>query len=160
MLPSLRNALIAAVARKNANSGGRSRKASRGMTLIEIMVVVVIISLVAGVVGVSVLQRLGDAQKKIAGTQVKQLSEALDLFKLSTNHYPNSGEGLQALVTPKDNMAPFLPEVPQDPWGNDYGYRFPGQHNQGRFDLWSNGPDGAEGGGDDITNWDQSAETR
>lgn len=127
------------------------------MTLIEIMVVVVIISLVAGVVGVSVLQRLGDAQKKLAATQLKNVSEALDLYKLSTNRYPSTAEGLDALIKPKDNISPFLPSEPKDPWGYSFGYRYPGQHNQGSFDLWSNGPDGTEGGGDDITNWDQSA---
>ena len=126
------------------------------MTLIEIMVVVVIISLVAGVVGVSVLQRLGDAQVRLAQTQLKNVSEALDLYKLSTNRYPSSAEGLDVLVKPKEGMSPFLPTEPKDPWGNSYGYRYPGQHNQGSFDLWSNGSDGAEGGGDDVTNWDQS----
>lgn len=141
----------------NQGQARKRQRRERGMTLIEIMVVVVIISLVAGVVGVSVLQRLGDAQKKLAITQLKTVSEALDLYKLSTNRYPSTAEGVDILVKPKDNMSPFLQSDPRDPWGNAYGYRYPGQHNQGSFDLWSNGPDGAEGGGDDITNWDQSA---
>ncbi len=134
------------------------RALQRGMTLIEIMVVVVIISLVAGVVGVSVLQRLGDAQRKLAFTQIHQLADALDLYRLSTNKYPNSSEGLQALVAPKDNVRPFLPNVPKDPWGNDYVYVYPGVHNPGGFDLMSYGPDGVAGGGDDVGNWDQTSE--
>lgn len=134
------------------------RAAQRGMTLIEIMVVVVIISLVAGVVGVSVLQRLGDAQRKLAFTQIHQLADALDLYRLSTNKYPSTSEGLQSLVTPKDNVRPFLPNVPKDPWGNDYVYVYPGVHNPGGFDLMSYGNDGVAGGGDDLGNWDQTGE--
>lgn len=130
----------------------------RGMTLIEIMVVVVIISLVAGVVGVSVLQRLGDAQRKLAFTQIRNLADSLDLYRLSTNKYPSATEGLQALVTPKDNTKPFLSNVPKDPWGNDYVYVYPGVHNPGSFDLMSYGPDGVAGGGDDVGNWDQTTE--
>jgi general secretion pathway protein G len=134
------------------------RAAQRGMTLIEIMVVVVIISLVAGVVGVSVLQRLGDAQRKLAYTQIHQLADALDLYRLSTNKYPSTSEGLQALVSPKEGVKPFLPNVPKDPWGNDYVYIYPGVHNPGSFDLMSYGNDGVAGGGDDVGNWDQTAE--
>ena len=134
--------------------------AQRGMTLIEIMVVVVIISLVAGVVGVSVLQRMGDAQRKIAFTQIHQLADALDLYRLSTNKYPSSAEGLHALVSPKDGVRPFLPQVPKDPWGNDYVYTFPGVHNPGGFDLMSYGPDGVAGGGDDVGNWETTGEDK
>ena len=138
----------------------KRRAGSRGMTLIEIMVVVVIISLVAGVVGVAVLQRFSDAQKRIASTQIHGLCDALDLYKLSTNRYPSSAEGLQALVAPKDGSKPFLPSVPKDPWGNDYVYVFPGQHNQGGFDLYSYGADGVQGGGDDVGNWESAEEAK
>lgn len=134
------------------------RALQRGMTLIEIMVVVVIISLVAGVVGVSVLQRLGDAQRKLAFTQIHQLADALDLYRLSTNKYPSSAEGLQALTSSKDNRPPMMQSIPKDPWGNDYVYVYPGVHNPGGFDLMSYGPDGVAGGGDDVGNWDQSTE--
>jgi general secretion pathway protein G len=129
----------------------------RGMTLVEIMVVVVIISLVTGVVGVQVLNRLEEAKKKVAYTQLKQVSDALELYKLSFRQFPSTSEGLSALVTPKNNEKPFLQNVPQDPWGNDYVYVFPGQHNQGSFDLFSYGPDGVQGGTDDITNWEQKS---
>ena len=98
----------------------------RGMTLVEIMVVVVIISLVTGVVGVAVLNRLDDAKKKLAGTQLRQISDGLELYKLSLRNYPSTSEGIQALVTPKNNEKPFLPSVPKDPWGNDYVYVFSG----------------------------------
>ena len=127
---------------------------SRGMTLVEIMVVVVIISLVAGVVGVAVTKRLADAQAKVAFTQIKHISEALDLYKLALRQYPSTAEGLQALVHPKNNEKPFMDSVPHDPWGKEYVYIFPGVHNPGGFDLICYGPDGEPGGGDDIGNWE------
>ncbi len=133
----------------------RRRAAQRGMTLVEIMVVVVIISLVATVVGVSVLSRLDEARKSLAKTQIHNIADALDLYKLSMRNYPSTAEGLQALVSPKNNEKPFLDKVPKDPWGNDYVYIFPGQHNPGGFDIMSYGQDSVPGGGDDIGNWDE-----
>ena len=133
---------------------GARRRRQRGMTLVEIMVVVVIISLVSGVVGVAVLNRLGEARTKVAYTQLKNISDALELYKLSMRNYPSTSEGLQALVTPKNNEKPFMQQVPQDPWGNEYVYIYPGTHNPGSFDLMSYGPDSVQGGNDDVTNWD------
>lgn len=141
----------------HAKRGAVRDAMQRGMTLVEIMVVVVIISLVTGVVGVAVLNRLADAQKKLAGTQLRQISDALELYKLSFRNYPSTSEGIQALVTPKNNEKPFLPTVPRDPWNNDFVYVYPGQHNVGGFDLFSYGPDGVQGGTDDITNWGEAA---
>lgn len=129
------------------------RAAERGMTLIEIMVVVVIISLVAGVVGVAVLNRLEEAKAKLAFTQLKQISEALELYKLSLRQYPSTAEGLFALAAPKGNAQPFMREIPEDPWGNDYVYIYPGSNNPGSFDLMSYGQNEVQGGGDDVTNW-------
>ncbi len=129
------------------------RAAERGMTLIEIMVVVVIISLVAGVVGVAVLNRLEEAKAKLAFTQLKQIGEALELYKLSLRQYPSTAEGLLALVAPKGNAQPFMKQIPEDPWGNGYVYIFPGSNNPGSFDLMSYGQNEVQGGGDDVTNW-------
>jgi general secretion pathway protein G len=138
----------------------RVSRHERGMTLVEIMVVVVIISLVAGVVGVAVLNRLGDAQKKVAYTQMKQIGEALELYKLSFRHYHSTGEGLAALASPKGNEKPFMQMIPKDPWGNDFVYIYPGTHNQGGFDILSYGADGVQGGGDDVGNWEESSEAK
>jgi general secretion pathway protein G len=132
--------------------GGRAKE--RGMNLLEIMVVLVIISLVAGTVGVAVMKQLDNAKRKQAGVQIKNLTEALELYKLQFHNYPATSEGLQALVAPKGNAQPFIPQVPEDPWGHDYVYIFPGASNAGGFDLLSYGPDGAQGGGDDITNYE------
>jgi len=142
---------------KEQRSIGLIRHAQRGMTLIEIMVVVVIISLVAGVVGVSVLNRLEEARKKVAYTQIKQISEALELYKLSFKKFPGTAEGLSALTVPKGKEQPFMPSIPTDPWDNDYVYIYPGSKNSGAFDLMSYGPDGVDGGGDDVGNWEETA---
>jgi general secretion pathway protein G len=126
----------------------------RGMNLIEIMVVLVIISLVVGVVGVNVLGQLDKAKMSSSKTQIKQFEEALELYKLSKHRYPSSSEGLNALQGgggPTDK--PFLKDIPNDPWDKPYVYIQPGSHNPDSFDILSYGPDGAEGGGDDIGNW-------
>lgn len=131
------------------------RAAERGMTLLEIMVVLVIIGLIAGIIGVNVLGQLEEANVKTASTQIKQIGAALDLYKLSFRTYPSTGEGLQALVTPKGNAQPFMKEIPKDPWDRDFVYIYPGTNNAGGFDLMSYGKDGVQGGGDDVTNWSQ-----
>ena len=127
--------------------------AQRGMTLIEIMVVVVIISLVTGVVGVNVFNALKDASVKTAKTQIKNLEEGIELYHLSHHRYPSTGEGLAALTTSSPQSAPVLKEVPMDPWGKAFVYIQPGAHNTDSFDIMSYGADQVEGGGDDITNW-------
>lgn len=131
----------------------RSRQGQQGMTLVEIMVVVVIIGLIAGVVGVQVFNRLEEAQAEMTRTQIKNVSGALDLYRLSLRNYPSTAEGLPALVSPKGNAQPFMQEVPTDAWGNELVYIFPGSQNPGGFDLMSYGKDGVQGGGDDIGNW-------
>lgn len=131
--------------------GGRNSE--RGMTLIEIMVVVTIIGLIAGLVGVAVMKQLDAAKKMTACNQIKEFEQALELFKLEKNQYPGTEEGLMALVTGKKLKGN---SVPKDPWGKEYVYIFPGQHNSDSFDIFSYGADGREGGageGEDLTNW-------
>ena len=153
----LRNHLLRLLANVDRRHTPRAGRLQRGMTLVEVMVVVVIISLVASVVSVAVLNRLEEARKKLAYTQIKQIGEALELYKLSLRHYPSTGEGLQALVTPRGNEKPFMNSIPEDPWGAQYVYVYPGTNTPSGFDLMSYGPDGVGGGGDDITSW-QSAD--
>jgi general secretion pathway protein G len=130
----------------------RPGRYERGMTLVEIMVVVVIMSLVAGVVGVAVFNALETAQKDTTKTQIRQLSDSLDIYRLQFRRYPSTAEGLGALTQSKDGGKPVMEALPKDPWGNDYVYLFPGVRNANAFDLMSYGPDGAQGG-DDIGNW-------
>lgn len=99
------------------------------------------------------------AKTDVAISNVASLQTALDAFEVDVGRYPTAAEGLQALVVRpqgvqvQDWRGPYLTKVPKDPWGNPYVYRFPGKHNQNGFDLYSFGPDGKEGGGDDVTNW-------
>ncbi len=143
---------IVAARVKQAKGAKHSRKGERGMTLVEIMVVVVIMSLVAGVVGVAVFNALENAQKSTAGTQIKQIQNSLDIYRLQHRKYPSTGEGLNALVQSVNGAKPVMDMLPKDPWGADYVYIYPGTHRQGSFDLMSYGPDGVQGA-DDITNW-------
>ncbi|NEV61290.1 type II secretion system major pseudopilin GspG [Thiorhodococcus minor] len=139
-----------------------SMKARRGgFTLVELLVVLAILGLLAGLVGPQVMNFLGGAKSKTAGLQIDDLSSTLDLYRLELGRYPNDSEGLSALVEDPGNMpgwnGPYLKkgQVPKDPWGNDYQYRFPGEH--GSFDIWSLGADNREGGDGenaDIRSWE------
>ena len=140
----------------------RMLKNSRGFTLIEIMVVVVILGILAGIVVPRLLDRPEEARRTKAAVQIKSLEEALGLFKLDNGFYPSTDQGLQALVSKPDSgripnkyrEGGYLRKVPKDPWENAYLYISPGSN--GDFDLISYGPDGESGGeGDDadIENW-------
>ena len=97
------------------------------------------------------------AKIDVARNNIAALQTALEVFEVDVGRYPTAAEGLQALVAQPPGAqqwhGPYLSKLPKDPWGNPYLYRFPGKHNQNGFDLYSLGPDGKEGGGDDITNW-------
>ncbi|GLK88427.1 type II secretion system major pseudopilin GspG [Pseudomonas turukhanskensis] len=135
-----------------------------GFTLIEIMVVVVIIGILAALIVPQVMSRPDQAKITVARGDVKGISAALDMYKLDNHVYPNTQQGLEALVKKPSgnppaknwNAAGYLKRLPVDPWGNPYQYLSPGS--KGPFDLYSFGADGKEGGTDndaDIGNWDQ-----
>ncbi len=134
-----------------------------GLSLIEIMVVMVIIGLLATIIVINVLPAQNQAMVTKAETDVGRLENAVEMYRLTMNRYPATEEGLEALVTPPDDAREarrfpeggFINRLPEDPWGNDYQYLYPGEH--GRFDVWSWGADGRSGGeGEDadIGNWD------
>ena len=134
----------------------------RGMTLIEILVVLTLIGVVLGIVGSNYLGKSEQAKAKAAKIEISQISQALDLFKLEIGRYPTSQEGLQALVAAPPGVTnwagPYWKKstVPKDPWGNEYKYVTPGTH--GAYDIISLGADGVEGGegvNKDITNEEQ-----
>lgn len=142
----------------------KSRKAAGGFTLIEIMVVVVILGILAALVVPKILSRPDQAKVTVARTDIESISQALELYRLDNGTYPSLDQGLEALVEkpttpplPKNwNPEGYLKKIPQDPWGNPYMYLYPGNH--GKYDLYSFGADGREGGeglDTDITNWVQ-----
>jgi general secretion pathway protein G len=137
----------------------RTHNRQAGITLIELLVVMVIIALFATIVGTRVGRNVDKAKHVAAKSQISQFESGLDQFKLDVGRYPTNDEGLQALRTkPSDAPnwdGPYLQkDIPMDPWGRAYVYRFPGMHAD--FDLLSLGADGQEGGEGndaDIVNW-------
>ncbi len=136
-----------------------STRRQTGFTLLELLVVMVIIGLLAGYVGPKYFSQIGKSEVKATHAQIDALGKALDQFRLDVGRYPSSEEGLAGLMTRPANLTkwdgPYLTKnVPLDPWGNAYIYKFPGEH--GEYDLLSNGKDGqlgGEGEAADITNW-------
>jgi general secretion pathway protein G len=146
--------------------GNRMRRGRRGFTLIELMVVIVILGILAGLIIPRIMGRPDEARQTKARIQIEGIETALKLYRLDNGFYPTTEQGLRALVE-----APGIPPVPRnwreggylekgkvikDPWGNDFAYLCPGT--QGEFDLVSYGADGQQGGegkNKDITNWSQ-----
>ncbi|MBI1922255.1 MAG: type II secretion system major pseudopilin GspG [Geobacter sp.] len=143
----------------------KNRLNNKGFTLIEIMVVIVILTLLAVLVGPKIIGRSDDAKIADAKVQIRNLETALKLYKLDSGVFPSTEQGLPALVTkPASGIIPknyreggYLESksVPKDPWGNDFVYLSPGEH--GDYDLYSFGADGGRGGegkSADIQSWD------
>lgn len=138
---------------------------THGFTLIEIMVVVVILGILAGLIVPNFMSKADDAKVTQAKVQIGALEQALKFYKLDNGSYPSTEQGLQALVEPPSvgslakrwKKGGYLEKgkVPKDPWGHDYIYISPGLHSD--FDLISYGSDGEPGGEEydaDINNWE------
>jgi len=135
------------------------------------MAVVLIIGMLVGLVGVSIIGNVDKARVNTARAQMKTLEAALELYRLDNARYPTTEQGLEALIqAPSTPPVPrnYPPEgymkgdhIPLDPWNNEYGYESPGQHNPHSFDLWSLGADGTPGGtgtDTDLGNWSDGSE--
>jgi general secretion pathway protein G len=130
------------------------RSLQDGFTLIEIMVVVIIIGILISLVGANIFPALEETEITATEFQLKQIENALSMYRMKNARYPNSDEGLEALVNPAGGGPSYIPSIPKDSWGNEYKYRVPGQN--GDYDLYSLGRDGQEGGDGidaDISNW-------
>ena len=135
-----------------------------GFTLIEILVVIVVIAVLAGMVAPNVFKHVGEAKSVSARSQIEMLGAALDAYRLDSGRYPTTSQGLSALWQaptgdgqPLSWRGPYLrKEVPLDPWGRPYIYKAPGEQNPSGYDLLSYGADGQPGGeGDasDVVSW-------
>lgn len=136
------------------------RRSQQGLTLIEMLVVVTIIAVFAAVVGPRVLQRADTAKITAVRQQINSFNTALGAYKLDTSLFPTTEQGLNALRVKPEGVngwqGPYLPqEVPSDPWGRPYVYKYPGEHGD-EPDIVSLGADGQPGGTDingDIVSW-------
>lgn len=135
-----------------------------GFTLIEVLVVIVVISILAALVGPNVFRHVDTAHQAAAQSQIEMIGAALDAYRLDNGRYPSTAQGLDALWTaptveprPMNWRGPYLrKQVPLDPWGAPYIYVSPGDVNATSYDLYSLGADGQPGGEDenvDIANW-------
>ena len=159
MTTFLSGASHAGIARQRLSA---PRPASAGFTLLEIMVVVVILGILAALVAPNVIRRIDDANVTKVKQDIRALETALNLYRMDNFRYPNTEQGLQALVKqPNDpnirNWKPggYVRSLQKDPWGNDYAYISPGTRG-GDYDLYTLGADnqqGGEGTDADIGNW-------
>jgi general secretion pathway protein G len=125
----------------------------------ELLVVLAILGLLMSLVGPQVLKQLGGAKTKTALIQIRDLEQALEMYKLDVGRYPNTTQGLAALVDKPSGVAgwngPYLKsDVPRDPWGRDYNYKYPGE--RGEIDIYTLGQNGSPGGDGedaDVGNW-------
>lgn len=120
-----------------------ARIGERGMTLVEIMIVLTIMASIMGIVGFFAQGAIQNSKIKRASVEVGNLGNAVTQYFVLTNDYPDS---LDQLANPSGGIAPIIREIPKDPWNNDYQY----SKNNDSFELYSMGPDGVRGGGDDI----------
>jgi general secretion pathway protein G len=138
----------------------RRRRSRAGVTLIEMLVVVMIIALFAALVAPSMFKQSDKARVTAAQAQINNFTTALGSYKLDTGVFPTTEEGLQALRVAPNNLAqwqgPYLPkEVPLDPWRRPYIYKYPGEHGD-EPEIISYGADGQAGGDGinaDILSW-------
>jgi general secretion pathway protein G len=138
--------------------GRLSRRA--GVTLIEMLVVVTIIALFAAIVGTRMIQKGAEARTTAAKVQVNDFMDALNMYRLDTSTYPTTEQGLPALRVRPEGLAqwngPYMhKDIPNDPWGRPYIYKYPGEHGD-EPDIISYGADGQPGGDGlnaDVVSW-------
>ena len=145
---------------RRKRSGQAPRNGQAGITLIEMLVVMTIIALFVALVAPNVLKHSDTARITAARSQIANFQTALGTYKLDTGTFPTTEQGLQALRVKPADLAqwngPYMPkDIPKDPWGHDYGYKYPGEHGD-EPDITCYGADGQPGGDGlnaDIFSW-------
>ncbi|WP_395748781.1 type II secretion system major pseudopilin GspG [Prosthecobacter sp.] len=141
-------------------------RASAAFTLIEIVITLTIIAILAGGSMMMYSSLIDTAKDSRVSSDMEKISLALQSYEGRALRVPTTEQGLQALVDKPtiepvpDNYRPFMEELPKDPWGQPYKYRTPPQKSKKGYDLWTVGPDGADGTDDDIGNWKKPAATK
>ncbi len=128
---------------------------SAGFTLLEIMVVVMIISILAGSAIYMMKDHITTARDVRVEVDIEAIKPSLMMYDARVGHFPTTEEGLKALLNPPGGkLRPLIEKVPKDPYGKEYQYVQPGVHNPKSYDLFSAGHDGIVGTADDQGNWD------
>ena len=139
--------------------GKRKRERRRThFTLIEVVVVIVILVTLAGIATPVYMNYVKQGRIGTAKMQLKLLAQELDNYKIRVGQYPSELRGLVENLDGHEKWdGPYMKKIPLDPWGNEYVYVVPGEHNTDTYDLSSLGADGqTDGDGEnaDINNWD------
>jgi general secretion pathway protein G len=138
----------------------KRKQSERGVTLIEMLVVIMIIGMIAGLVAVNVIRQGEGAKRTAARAQISTFMNGLGIYKLDTGSYPSTTQGLHALREKMGDLpnwaGPYLDkEVPLDPWARPYEYKYPGEHGEDPdiISLGADGQPGGDGNNADIVSW-------
>ncbi|MDF7799159.1 type II secretion system major pseudopilin GspG [Pontiellaceae bacterium B1224] len=140
------------------NKNVKKRGSQAGFTLLEVLIAIALLAAIAGLLVSNLDRILGGGREQVAQLFVEETLETpLTAYRVNMGRYPTTEEGLDALLNkPSDEAVnwrgPYVKKLNPDPWGSQYQYRYPGEHNEATYDLWSLGPDGVESE-DDIGNW-------
>lgn len=134
-----------------------ARQGERGMTLLEIMIVIAILGMLAGVIVVAVMNQFENAKIKATQLKIGNLKSAVQTYYTTVGQYPTQSEGFRALLNPPDGLKPMLEGEPKDEWGNVFMYFNPPKQGRAPFEIRSKGPDGQEGTDDDISSQKSSS---
>lgn len=147
------------------NRSPKRRKRCRGFTLMEMLIVLAILGMLLALIGPRILQSGKKADAQTTQAQIKMLQACLDHYYLDMKAYPETEPGLQALIEKPGEVegesvsrwkGPYTKtgDLPKDPWGNDYQYRYPPENSSADLpEIWSYGPDGEDNTEDDIVSW-------